>query len=565
MRYCLKRFFPPLPVSLLFIPGAAEREAELIPVLESIGVGVQVCSDASAVLARVEASLPDTLVVDVQHMNKRGVRLIRQVQSDHPAADIPIVALVGPGEGDPRAARVLDELGIYRRFAADKPTARLRVLLENAVADAHREVEGQPNRYALDVLARVWGQEKTGILRLGDGMEATVVGGGTLDGEGTELVHMALEEGDLTFEPSEQEGLADAFSVGLAIWEAAMHLASHDFMRRMGPRSLNRLPLYERAFLLPVGDDLARLIDASNSPMPLERRLGLLAPDEPDLPAQLEALYLLGMVEFRKLKVRKSAARPGASASRAANSSVISHAPTQAGTGSGGVGEMARLHREMVAKRLRQDVERLEKADDWTVLAISPDYDLQRIQEAGARMHSRYNKMALESTVPELKSLATQMTARVERATSALEALTMAVNQYGPDCVGDDREEAAFAAGFKALRKRDYALAVRCFSAAREESMHSPRNLAYMGWAVLHDMRLSDSQRLEDASEALKISESLSPKVPTTQFFIAKLESEMGYYEDAERRLAYVIKKGGASEEARNLYMSVKQKKTGKG
>jgi len=550
---------------LLFVPGAAEREAELAPILEAVGVGVQVCSDVSAIRARLDEGLPDTLVVDVQHLNKRGVRLIRQVQSAHPAADIPIVALVGPGVGDPRAARALDELGIFRRFSADKPTARLRTLLENAVADAHRDVEGQPVRYALDVLARVWGQERTGLLTLTDGSQAAVVGGGTVDGDGTALVHRALAEGGLVFAPSDQDGLADTFSVGLAIWEAAKALASDDFMKRMGPRSLNRLPLYERAFLLPVGDDVARLIDASTTPMPLDRRLGLLAHGDEHLPAELEALFLLGMVEFKKLKVRKTAIRPGASGlAKNGPVSVVSAAQTQVGGGSGGVGEMARLHREMVAKRLRQDVERLERADDWTVLAISPGYELQRIQEAGARMHSRYSKMAQESTVPELKSLATKMTARVERATQNLESLCQAAQEFGMDCVGDDREEAAFAAGFAALRKRDFPLAVRCFTAARELSMHSPRNLAYLGWAILHDTRLPQSQRHEDASEVLKISESLSPKVPATQHFIAKLESEMGYYDDAERRLAYVIKQGGAPPEARNLYMAVKQKRSGR-
>ena len=535
----------------------------MTPILQSIGVGLDVCADPSAVLARIDQALPETLVVDVQNLHKQGVRLIRQVQSAHPAADIPVVALIGLGEGDPRAARILDDLGIYRRFSTDTPMARLRTLVENAVADSHRMVEGQPSRYALDLLSRIWGHEETGLVKLADGREAVVVGGGTIDSDGTQLIHAALAEGGLSFEPCEQEGLADTFSVGLAIWEAAVSLTSDDFMKRWGSRSLNRLALYERAFLLPIGDAVAQLIDASTSPMPLERRLTQLSLDDPDLPGQLEALYLLRMVEFKRLKIRKGSAKSTRSAVKNRAGSVVSSATGKAGSG-GSSTDMARLHRELVSKRLRQDVERLKDTDDWTVLAISPGYDLDRIKQAGARMHSRYNTMAQESTVKELKVLALKMTQRVERATLNLQALCVAAEEYGSDCVGDSREEAAFAAGFAAQRKRDFPLAVRCFTAAREHAMHSPRNLAYLGWATLHDQRLQETERLHEASDLLKMSESLSPKIQTTQFFIAKLESEMGYYDDAEKRLAFVIKKGGASEEARNLYMAVKQKKSGK-
>jgi len=551
-------------VSLLFVPGDDALQSRLGPTLATCDADVETCHEEEDLVARLDKELPEALVVDVANLGRRGVRLIRRVQAAHPAADVPIVAITGPSGADARADRALEDLGIYRRFSLDLPDARLRTIIDNAVADAHRYIEDQPDRYAVDVLARVWGLELTGLLRLDDGREAPVVAGGTVSGDGTELVHEALDQGGLFFEPCEREGLSDAFSVGLALWDAALALASDDFLKRMGPRSLSRLPRYERAFLLPLDDEVARLVDGATSPMPLERRLKLAGLSGEDSSDQLEALFLLGMVQFKKLKVRKGTAKP-ANSQPQQTASVISGAPTQAGTAAAGVGDMARLHREMVAKRLRQDVERLEKADDWTVLAISPCYERERIQEAGDRMHSRYSKMAKESTIPELKSLAQKMTARVERAVHNLERMAEIVESYGDDCVGDEREEAAFQAGYLAMAKKEWPLAVRCFTAARDLSMHSPRNLAYLGWSLANDVRLPEGQRLEEATEMLRISESLAPKASTTQFFIASIEAQMGYFDDAEQRLSGVIKSGKASVEARNLFMSVKQKKSGRG
>ena len=98
---------------------------------------------------------------------------------------------------------------------------------------------------------------------------------------------------------------------------------------------------------------------------------------------------------------------------------------------------------------------------------------------------------------------------------------------------------------------------MRLFSAACDERMQSPRNLAYFGWTTF---RHKGASAHEEALELLQLSESLNNKAVTTQYFLASVEHSAGELERAEERLSQLVRHGHASEEIHSLYRQVRQK-----
>ena len=408
-----------------------------------------------------------------------------------------------------------------------------------------------PDRAALTILAGVWAERRSGWLCLAsDDARAAICEGGVVSGDGMEIVDRALAEGNVWFEEDPQDGLPDAFSVGLALWDAALAasdggLGETDLLMRV----LRLNPRSRSVRDLPLSKPVKRVLNARPRNRPVYVHLEALELKGADVERELKALALLDLVSFKWGRRRNDS--DVLSIDSEGEGSRASLRPERVTSREPGVARRAELEKVLLLSRLQSEVERLERADDWTALGIPLGSGTEMIEAAAARMRHRYQReVDAPRAGPDGVEPARALLARIERAAANLLA------------GGDPIVEEAHRRGREAIDAGDWSQAVTCFRVARDREPQSPRALAWLGWSIYNDGQRPVAARREEGADLIKLAASFDHgDVPELQWFLARLEADAGAAEDAQRRLAVALKKHpDLPPGARKLFLSLRRR-----
>ena len=411
-----------------------------------------------------------------------------------------------------------------------------------------------PDRAALTILVGVWAERRSGWLCLAsDDARAPICEGGVLSGEGMDIVERALVEGNVWFEDDEQEGLPDDFSVGLALWEAALKaadggLGDDDLLKRI----LRLNPRSRSCRNLPLSKATKRVLNARPRRHPVQVHLDNLGLAADDVRRELTALSLLDLVTFKWGRRRSDADVLSLGSDNGAERAALRPSPREAvPTREPGAARRAELEKVLLLSRLQSELDRLEKADDWTALGVPAGSGTEIIEAAAERMKHRYQReVEAPRAGPEGVEPARRLLARIERAAANLLS------------GGDPIVEEAHRRGREAIDATDWSKAVTCFKVARERQPQSPRALAWLGWAIYNDGRRAVDARREEGGDLIKLAASFDhDEVPELQWFLARLEADTGAAEDAQQRLARALKKHpDLPPGARKLFLALRRR-----
>lgn len=172
--------------------------------------------------------------------------------------------------------------------------------------------------------------------------------------------------------------------------------------------------------------------------------------------------------------------------------------------------------------------------DAWVVLGVPHDADQAMVDRAGERMVARYSDLVSRET-GEARDLAQAMLDAVRQAIASLRSADDFQREDEP---GDD----AFRAGLRAMSGGDWALADRCFLAARDSNLDSVRNIAHAGWARVHNPTRPLKERTAEGLELLLLAEQLEPAFADGQYFLATVLHRSGDEDGALRRIRRALK-----------------------
>jgi predicted HicB family RNase H-like nuclease/CheY-like chemotaxis protein len=522
--------------------------------LKAQGLDCQPFATASEVSAAARELLPDAVLVDLSERRRERVRLLSELRRSYPAAQIPLIVFRPGAEA---SESDLSSLSIDLEVDLQNIPPSLSSNLKALISRLEERPAGQAHPYALETLARVWRQGLSGELVLGR-QKVLLCEGGLVNSSHLPILERGLLRGGLQFSPSSVSALGDWYSVGMALWNAARTRTTEDFYVKHQNLVLKARPNSSRTDALPLGEATQQLLSNQRREQTLRRHLSALKLQPKMVEQDLEVLYLLGLYRFvaRTRSPRTQShlqGLPPPSATR----SMISATRSYSSSTMGRKGVDDQLKTRLLLKRLRREVETLSSADEWTVLGIQPTEDINLVTQAGERMASRYRNMAAETTIEEARTLADTLRVRAEEAARVLTTLVEVFQTYGTPSDPHCREEVAFRKGLAMLLQDELGMSMRLFSAACDERMQSPRNLAYLGWSTF---RHKGEAAREEALELLQLSESLNNSAATTQLFLASIEDSAGEQDRAEERLGRLIRRGNASDEVHALYRKVRHK-----
>lgn len=402
----------------------------------------------------------------------------------------------------------------------------------------------------LDVLADVWSNRRSGWLKVGV-RRAAICQGGIINEAGGELVDLALALSDgggtrafvmaaeVRFEPHDHEGLPDTLSVARAIWHAAVKEADPTFTDAVLHRVLRRTDQARLADQLPLSEPVRTLLNAPANRL-VSRHLKNLEIAPYDVGRELAALVRMGLIRFQRVhKVERTPA---------AGEVVQPRKPQRS--------RAENVEYMLLLRRLRREAAALDEASDWTILGIPPGSPPEQIRAAGERMIKRYGGLSHSIKQPEeVRQLAARILARVEKAVEGL--------AYAPAAGGDPVEEEAFRLGRVAMDEGRVADAVRHFAAARARTPDSPRNLAWLGWAVFWDESRPADIRKAEALELLQVAAQFDEgEAPEPAYFLAHLEADRGDIGMAEARLSRMLRQHPDHQRGKRLFLQVRRRRS---
>ncbi len=411
----------------------------------------------------------------------------------------------------------------------------------------------------LDVLADVWSRRRSGWLRVGL-RRAAICGGGILDAHGAELVEQALtsDDGagqqalslaaDIRFDPADHAGLADTYTVALALWDAALKEADPSFVDRVLHRALASNDFTPLCAELPLSVGLKGLLTAGGE-RPLKAALAEAWDTAPRLRQELAALARLGLVRFQRLQPPRAVPpeageviQPGLGHRRADT-------------------QDPEVEYTLLIARLRREVAALRGADDWSLLGVPRSAPPDRVHAAGERALRRCRDLADDPRLPgEARGLAQTLLAHTEE---AVDRLTL----YAEDATDDGRGLEAFRLGRAAMDQGRIQDAVRHFTAACERSPNAVRNQAWLGWALFWDESRPRGPRRQEAIDRLTRADDLNADGADADaaYFLAHAMADFGEYGAAERRLSRLLHRHPDHKRARRLFLTVRRQRSGRG
>lgn len=589
-------------MDIVIVDQDASLSRLLQQVLSSDGYVIRVIQDLRAVQAILRSQSLPLLVLTPGEMVGKGLDLLAGIGAARPAHIFLILDRADPVLEQKARQQNIDQI-FYRPFSfLDFADAVRKVCHRHPPASPDW---GRPTHDNLMRLGRLWARRVTGVLsvRRGERTQMGLMqNGGTIGVDGWEAVEAAVEGGDMSFEPCEVEGRGDRRRLGYYLMNRlGLELAETDLsgVRRSvlapGP-SYDALPdlpmspslstvvrqvdgrvttwdLLERsplpagevllhlAILLQLGvlqQDFAKSNPALSSPVTLVppssssrsvssdvlRRETLHRSDAPWSEAPRSAAHSDSLREALRSELRdhRSGGAPISAPVEDIRSTITGVPPSAEGSAPSGRSALGPALRragvtgadEQLRKRLASEVQILESQSAWTVLGIPARSPEPLIRQAQERMNQRYGKWAQHDD-PEIRRLAETMLERIRDAVLQLQNdISYAGNPEAPD-------EQAFLAGIAALTRNRWADADRFFQKARDLNLSSARNLAFLGWARVHNPTVPAADREDDGLGFLREAERMDAQYPETHYFMAVLLQRRGDNEGAVRRLRKVL------------------------
>ena len=264
-------------------------------------------------------------------------------------------------------------------------------------SDALLHPEGlQPNAPALAVVAAVWTRRQSGVL-LGPVTDTVMIRGEPHRPEGVGDIVRALYTGTLVFRPGERNERPGIKFLGPHLYEAGRRLSDQAALRRQpdaylvdapGAEAARRLPLH------PVTRALLARRPATGSP--LRALFREVAVDQNRVFEDIAVLVALGLLQ---LDDRRTVDLPE-----------VEETPPP-----------PRRARDVLARRLRRDWDRMTGCDDWGVLGVAPTMDDRAIERACDRMLRRYSGLVSDASLqPDARDLARLLHRRVGEAVARI-------------------------------------------------------------------------------------------------------------------------------------------------
>ncbi len=414
---------------------------------------------------------------------------------------------------------------------------------------------------ALDIdnasrLVRLWARHANGIVQLAlpGGTEwATLADGGLVEAGGEGVVRAGLVGGDLEFQPCEVDGTGDRAAMAEILWSVA---CAGERPRPPLPRGtvLSPTSLSERAGELPLAPGLSRALRTLTTPIGFGRFADELGLDVGELQRVLGPLATLGFVVLQDVPALSAPVQgppghasivpdrvtPARSTATGGGSSYLTNPAARSGerprlpvsTPSGAPRQLPPQDEASILRVLRREVALVRSGDAWVILGVPHDAAASLVQAAGERMRARYRAL-VEGHTGEIHELATTILAAVDSALASAEPPPARAEAPGDDL---------FRAGLRAMSRGEWALADRRFCAARDQNLDSPKTLAHIGWARVHNPDLPATDRAKDGLELLLLAEQFAPDYPDGQYFLAMVLHRAGDDDGALRRLRRALK-----------------------
>lgn len=572
----------------------------LSSVLGNEGHAVVLLTDPRKGMAAITANAPDLVLANLDPRVPEGPAFLHALRSEARSAQVPVFVIAS--EVDERLRRVAESIGalevMVRPFSILDLSGRIRAQQRSPAPEEPVGPTALPWVQANAVrLVGVWARRATGIVQVesgGGARRVKLAEGGPADLADLGALAESLHGGSIEFDACAVPGVGQHAALGRVLWLAALASQRSHPRRTTRGTLISRLPLTDAMGALPISAGVARMLRPLGSAASLGALCDAAAVDFNSVLDEVAALGALGLLSLEEPRLMPTGALPAAdtahfttvgrrdgalrsnggpapdaaadrpdsiyevrrppSVDRHRHSGESGHppgmrapisiaprtvpAPVPAFSRAPSVVPARRLstiEEAALVKHLRRDLDVLRTADPWVVLSVSRDAESKLVETAAERLRTRFLSLRL-SQLAELRELANLMLARVEDALRAM--ATPAVQAVESTSPGD----ASFQAGLRAMMEGDWSTADRRFISARDHQLDSVRNIAYAGWARVHNADHDVAERSAEGLDLLSLAEQLDPHHPDGQYFLAMVLHRRGDDEGAGRRLGRALR-----------------------
>ncbi len=261
----------------------------------------------------------------------------------------------------------------------------------------------EPNGPALSLLASVWIRRRSGILH-GPHAEALVILGRPADTDGLICMVEGLYNDGMVFREGPRLERPGHYSLGPHIYEAGRRLADQSAIVARAHHVLTDAPGAPAAQRLPLRPTTRALMMRRRATpnVPLSSLLAMFPVDRDTVIEDLSVLLALGLFRFRA-GVRPASPRI----------TVPDAMPPP------------RKRTDLLARRLRRDLDRFDGADDWRIVGVNPMMSDEAISRACSKMLGRYGHLVADASVPnDARDLARILHQRVSSAVARIRPRT---------------------------------------------------------------------------------------------------------------------------------------------
>ena len=502
------------------------KDRSLLKTIKQHIPNVREYSDVMQAIDSFQEELPHILYLDVNAFGRKALRFLASIKQAFPAANIPVLALVvGNQNLPPNVEQALfEQCGVLQGEAISK---RFHEFSEMLLSEHYYEInEDDPHPHGLEKIAQIWRSGKNGTITLLETNETTnISNGGIVEFDATEIIKKCIYGADFSFQPHQDKGYGDWISVGELLWEAALKITKPGFLRNRKHLALTELKNANRA-----EENITDLTkEILNSP-PSQSINSILQQKKirlSQIEADLEALYLLGLYGFSRLKNKSQSTLLTAVEPSNESESKIN---------------------EYLHKLLAQDL-------SLQILAQT-----QR-SSGGATAYIKYQQAKLQHALEgnlttTTKRLAHKVSQKLDHTIQIWRVLSQVYRFYKINPKGNG--EQAFCSGMSHLDNGNIKQAYSLFVYSLSEDPSSLHKQIFVSWASF----LNDKEQANNSHKEISLSHKCRPGFVLTEVFIIALLIYLGKREEALKTFDALLKNATPSAKLLALYKIVESKKT---